>query len=235
MHISKIFRTFACSLRAERNKNMKLSQEKIDKIKHYSEAGLCISLALVAVLGLIPKIWSIHIPEFVMSIVATCLFLSFAVLLVSSFWTTNEEKEQRKAEIKEALLELQSEEKNKINVAREAEEAECPLIDLNEKQKEAIIKLLQRRITTHEKDSSRFNRSVVYTYLSALKALHKITPVRNSDDIDARRRWIEQITGLYEPRNEWAHFRGDYDDYKRPNKKIQNAVKEIESEMEKFR
>ncbi len=133
------------------------------------------------------------------------------------------------------MQELQTEDKTRIKAVRDAEEVECPLIDLNEKQKEEIIKLLKDRINTHEKDITRFNRSIVYTYLSALRALHKITPVKdNSEDKDARRKWIEQITGLYEPQEEWAHFRGDYDEYK-SNSKVRAAVKEIEEKIEKFR
>lgn len=146
----------------------------------------------------------------------------------------DEEKAKRKAEIKEAIQEIETEKKTQTKLIRDTEEVECPLIDLNEKQKEEIINLLKRRITTHEKDYSRVNRSVVYTYLSALRALHVITPVKNSDDIDARRRWIEQIAGLFEPPDEWAHFRGDYDENK-SNNKVRAAIKEIESEIEKFR
>ena len=133
------------------------------------------------------------------------------------------------------MQELQEEDiKKKRKALQSKEEVECPLVDLNERQKQAVEDLLKRRIPKHAKDEGRFDRAVVYTYFSGLRALHVITPVKSSDDIDARRRWIEQITGLYEPQNEWAHFRGDYDEFKH-NNKVKAAIKEIESEIEKFR
>lgn len=214
-------------------------QKIADRIKHISQAGFIISFALVIVLQLIPSIWHIEWPQVVNSIikntVITLFFLSFATLLVSSFWSTDDEKEERKAEFKEVMQEIREEEiQKKRKKTQSKEEVACPLIDVNDRQREAIIELLKRRITTHEKDVTRFNRSVVYAYLTALRAAHVITLAKTDEDRDERRRWIEQITGLYEPQNEWAHFRGDYDESK-TTKKAREAKKEIENILEKFR
>ena len=118
---------------------MKLSQEIIDKIKHGSEVGLGVSFALMAVLGLIPEIWGIHIPKFVMSIVLTCLFLSFAVLIVSSFWASDKEKQQRKNEMKEVLQEIEAEKKTRTKTVFNGK---SPLIDLSPEQIAVVHKFL---------------------------------------------------------------------------------------------
>lgn len=208
---------------------MKLTQEQIDKIHRISDRCIKgIILGGFVILFLKPGNWFWWVA-------GISLAVAIVVNTIVGHWATDEEKEQRIAELKEAIQEAREEDiKKKSKAPQSKEEVECPLIDVNDRQKEEIIELLKRRITTHEKDSSRFSRSVVYTYLSALRALHVIVPVKNSDDIDARRRWIEQITGLYEPQNEWAHFRGDYDEFKH-NNKVKAAIKEIESEIEKFR
>lgn len=208
---------------------MKLTQEQIDKIHRISDRCIKgIILGGFVILFLKPGNWFWWVA-------GISLAVAIVVNTIVGHWATDEEKEQRIAELKEAIQEAREEDiKKKSKAPQSKEEVECPLIDVNDRQKEEIIELLKRRITTHEKDSSRFSRSVVYTYLSALRALHVIVPVKNSDDIDARRRWIEQITGLYEPQNEWAHFRGDYDEFKH-NNKVKAAIKEIESKIEKFR
>lgn len=206
---------------------MKRTQEKIDKAHKISD--WCIKgiiLVGLVVVFLKPGNWFWWVWGALSAI-------AIAVNVISGYYATDEEKEAFKSAVKDAVRETQ-EEKQKRKTVQAVGEVECPLIALNEKQKEEITALLKRRITTHEKDSSRFSRSVVYAYLSALRALHIITPVMNSDDIDARRRWIEQTTGLYEPQDQWAHFRGDYDEHK-SNNKVRAAIKEIESIIEKFR
>ena len=208
---------------------MKLTQEQIDKIHKISD--WCIKgiiLGGFVILFLKPGNWFWWVAGIL-------LVVAIVVNTISSHWATDEEAQQRKAEIKEAMQELQEEDiKKKRKALQSKEEVECPLVDLNERQKQAVEDLLKRRIPKHAKDEGRFDRAVVYTYFSGLRALHVITPVKSSDDIDARRRWIEQITGLYEPQNEWAHFRGDYEEFKH-NNKVKAAIKEIESEIEKFR
>ena len=160
--------------------------------------------------------------------------IAFCITVFMSIWASDDEKEKKKAEIREILQEFKKAEQLNRTLNKSNETVKCPLVNVNEEQKEAIIQLLKRRITKHEKDDSRFDRSVVYTYLRALRSMNKIEPIVNSEDIDDRRKWIEQITGLYEPQDQWAHFRGDYDENKR-NRRVNAVIKELESEIEKFR
>ena len=227
-------------------------QQKIDKVttiaKRFGEVAIIVLMAmglsmliepLLCKLGVILSDFAFYstlclLYKVVASILGIIVILSFIVVMLLSLWSTDEEKEQKKSELKEIIKEIQEEKSETRKRERSMEEVACPLIDLNDKQQKAVEELLQKRIPKHEKDRSRFDRSVVYNYLRALIAMHKIKPVKNSDDIDNRRRWIEQLTGLYEPQNEWAHFRGDYDEHKR-NNKVNDAIKEIESAIEKVR
>ena len=167
---------------------MKLSQEIIDKIKHGSEAGLGISFALLAVLGIIPEIWNIHIPKFVMSIIITCFFLSFAVLLVSSFWASDDEKKQRVENLREAMQELQAEElKKKRNVPAD-ERIKSPLKGLTPQQENAIIDLLRNKILV---ENNRLKTAELKHLLIALKRQGDL----DDSDMDRVIAWVRQVTG----------------------------------------
>ncbi|MBO7457194.1 MAG: hypothetical protein J6T71_05175 [Paludibacteraceae bacterium] len=213
---------------------MKLTQEQIDKIYKYSELSIVIIFfGGLFVLCILPKEWGnwpfwTWLGLFIASILVCAIFKGYA---------TDEEEEKFKKAVRDAVQEAQIETQTKAKraIIESREVVECPLVDLNERQKQAVEDLLRRRIPKHAKDETRFDRAVVYNYLRALRSMHVLNPVRNSEDIDTFRKWIEQITGLYEPQEEWAHFRGDYEDFKRSNRKIQDAVKELTGEIEKFR
>ena len=163
---------------------MKISQEIIDKIKHGSEIGLGVSFALMAVLGLIPEIWGIHIPKFVMSIVLTCFFLSFAVLIVSSFWATDEEKEEFKRTVKDAVQELESEKKTRTKTVYNGK---SPLKDY----------LSDGQIAVLHKFLCDIPDQGDHIKTSELK--HKLHVLEDREDIDLSDRdqvlaWVEYIT-----------------------------------------
>ena len=237
----------------QKRKNMTPDkQQKIDKIntiaKRFGEVAVIVLMAMGLAMLIEPLLGKLGVVlskfafyhtlcmtyKAVAAILGIIAILSIIGVMLLSPWSTDEENVQKKAELKEIMQEIQEEKGETRKKERSMEEVACPRIDLNDKQKKAVETLLQKRIPQHDKDKSRFDRSVVYTYLRALRAMHKIEPVKNSDDIDYRRRWIEQLTGLYEPQNEWAHFRGDYDEHKR-NNKVKDAIKEIEYAIEKFR
>lgn len=208
---------------------MKLSQEQIDKI--YKISDRCVKgiiLIGLVVVFLKPGNWFWWV-FFIL------LILSMLVNVISNHFATDEEKAEFKKAVKDAVREeREAEVKKKRKAHQDRSDMGCPLIDVNDKQKEEIIELLKHRITKHIQDDTRFNRSVVYAYLTALRSAHIINPVKTDDDKDERRIWIEQITKLYEPQSEWAHFRGDYDEFKK-TKRARDAKKEIEYILEKFR
>lgn len=167
---------------------MKLTQKQIDKIKHGSEVGLGVSFALIAVLGLIPEIWGIHIPKFVMSIVLTCFFLSFAVLVASSFWASDEEKEEFKRAVKDAVQEAREEEIQKKRIIPSDERIKSPLKGLTPQQEQVIIDLLRKKIL------------VVNGHLKTSELKHLLKALSldgNLDDHDLDKviAWVEQETG----------------------------------------
>ncbi len=163
---------------------MKISQEIIDKIKHGSEIGLGVSFALMAVLGLIPEIWGIHIPKFVMSIVLTCFFLSFAVLIVSSFWATDEEKEEFKRTVKDAVQELESEKKTRTKTVYNGK---SPLKDYLSDGQIAVI----HKFLCDIPDQG--------DHIKTSELKHKLHVLEDREDIDLSDRdqvlaWVEYIT-----------------------------------------
>lgn len=178
---------------------MKFTQEQIDKIKCGSEVGLGVSFVLMVVLGLIPEIWGIHIPKSVMSIVLTCLFLSFAVLIVSSFWATDEEKEERKKEIKDAIIELSKENKiSKASTIIPVQNVYNPYADgILDEQKKKVEKILLDLPSHHEK-RDQINMSEVSRYLTALEELKIISPTKSAD-LHNLRLWVESVTGKHAP------------------------------------
>lgn len=195
-------------------------QKKIDKIKHGSEIGIGISFALVAVLGLIPDIWGIHIPKFAMSVVLTCFFLSFALLIVSSFWASDEEKEQRKAEIKEAMQEIESEKKTKTKTTYDGK---SPLVDLDPKQVAVVHKFLCDIPSQGD-------------HIKTAELKHILHVLEERGDIDMSNReqvlaWVESITKRPVESNK---FWNEYD-WRRSKDREKHWSKKIITEFDKLR
>ena len=167
-------------------------QKIVDRIKHISQAGLIISFALVVVLQLIPDIWHIELPQVVNSVIKntfiTLFFLSFATLLVSSFWSTDDEKEERKNELKEAMQEARAEEIQKKRIIPSDERIKSPLKGLTPQQEQVIIDLLRKKIL------------VVNGHLKTSELKHLLKALSldgNLDDHDLDKviAWVEQETG----------------------------------------
>jgi len=123
-------------------------QKIIDRIKHISEAGIILSFVLVIVLQLIPSIWNVEIPKAVDSAIVKVLislfFLSFAALLISSFWATDDKREQDKADMKEILQEIKAEEASKPKrTIFKPEEIKVPLKGLTPQQVSVVHDILQ--------------------------------------------------------------------------------------------
>lgn len=199
---------------------MIFSQHTIDKIKHGSEVGLGISFALIAVLGLIPEIWGVHIPKFVMSIVLTCFFLSFALLVASSFWATDKEKEEFKRAVKEAVQEAQKEKKSRIKTAYNEK---SPLIDLEPKQ----IAVVHQILCNIPEENGHIRTSELVQVLRALAGRGDL----DDGNKGALIAWVENLTGkAVDARN----FKYDYDN-KYSEKGVSKQAKKIVTEFDKLR
>ena len=199
---------------------MKLTQKQIDKIKHGSEVCLGISFALIAVLGLIPEIWGIHIPKFVMSIVLTCFFLSFAVLIVSSFWASDEEKQQRKDEMKEVLQEIEAEKKTRTKIAYNGK---SPLRDLSPEQ----IAVIHKFLCDIPEQSGHIKTAELKHILHVLEAREDID-MSNREQVIA---WVEHITHRSV---ETSKFWNEYD-WKRSTDQEKKWSKKIVDAFDKLR
>lgn len=171
---------------------MKLSQEIIDKIKHGSEAGLCISFAALIILNLVPAIWQIEIPKTIDQIIGksciTLLFVSFAVLIVSSFWASDDKKKQRIEDLREAMQELQEEEIKKKRKVPSDERIKSPLKGLTPQQEDAVIDLLRNKILVVK---GRLKTSELKHLLKALQLQGDL----DDSDMDHVIAWVEQVTG----------------------------------------
>lgn len=199
---------------------MIFSQHTIDKIKHGSEVGLGISFALIAALGLIPEIWGVHIPKFVMSIVLTCFFLSFALLVASSFWATDKEKEEFKRAVKEAMQEEQKEKKTRTKTAYDGK---SPLIDLEPKQ----IAVVHQILCNIPEENGHIRTSELVQVLRALAGRGDL----DDGNKGALIAWVENLTGkAVDARN----FKYDYDN-KYSEKGVSKQAKKIVTEFDKLR
>lgn len=167
-------------------------QKIVDRIKHISQVVLVVTFALVVVLQLIPDIWHIELPQVVNSVIKntfiTLFFLSFATLLVSSFWSTDDEKEERKKEIKEAMHEVREEEIQKKRIIPSDEQIKSPLKGLTPQQEAVIIDLLRNKILV---ENNRLKTSELKHMLIALKRQGDL----DDSDMDRVIAWVMQVTG----------------------------------------
>lgn len=177
-------------------------QKIVDRIKHISQAGLIISFALVVALQLIPDIWHIELPQVVKSVIKntfiTLFFLSFATLLVSSFWSTDDEKEERKNEIKEAVREVVTETESANHPIFSTPDVYDPFVESVTEDQKKIIEQLLHDLPSHREKRDVINLSVVSRFLTALVELELISKTKSAD-LNALRIWVEKTTGKQAP------------------------------------
>lgn len=204
-------------------------QNRIDRIKHISEAGLIISLCLLLVLLLIPNIWSISFPQIVDTIITktllSVLFISIAVLGISSIWATNEEREQQKSDMKEILREIKAEEKAKPRPTIFSEaEIHIPLKGLTPEQTSIVHGLLQKIPVT---GTGVIRNSELMAFIRALSADDNL----DDGNLDEVVRWVEYVT---EQKVDAAHFKSEYN-YRPTDKNITKMGDLIRREFDKLR
>lgn len=156
---------------------MKLSQEQIDKIHKISGwcvVGMLVLLLVVLILNCVP---------FVKWLLAGLLVAAIVVNEVFRHWATNEEKEERKAEMKEVLQEIESEKKKRTKIVFNGK---SPLIDLSPKQIAVVHDFLRK---THDQGG----------HIKTSELKHILHALEDRGDIDMSNReqviaWVEDIT-----------------------------------------
>lgn len=177
---------------------MKLSQEQIDKISKVLERTTGI-IALVSVILMLTLPKGAVGSWFVWTFIG--LFFGFAILTgIVKNWATDEEAEEKKKLIKEAMQELQAEELMKKHNVPADECIKSPLKGLTPQQEEVVVDVLRNKIL------------IVNGHLktSELKHLLKALAVDGRlDDRDMDRvvDWVEQTTGQPVDRR---NFKYDY-------------------------
>ena len=161
---------------------MKLTQEQIDKIHKISD--WCVKgIILVGFVGLFLKPgnwfwWTTGI----------LLLIALVVYEVSRHWATDDEKEDFKHVIKDAMQEVREEEIRKKRIIPSDEQIKSPLKGLTPQQEQVIIDLLCKKIL------------VVNGHLKTSELKHLLKALSldgNLDDHDLDRviAWVKQETG----------------------------------------
>lgn len=156
---------------------MKLSQEQIDqihKISGWCVVGMFVLLLVVLILNCVP---------FVKWLLVGLLVAAIVVNEVFRHWATNEEKEERKAEMKEVLQEIESEKKKRTKIVFNGK---SPLIDLSPKQIAVVHDFLCK---THDQGG----------HIKTSELKHILHALEDRGDIDLSHReqviaWVEDIT-----------------------------------------
>ena len=201
-------------------------QKKMDRIKHIAEAGMIISFALIIVVTVIPEIWKIEMPKAITTVLVSLLLLSLAVLLVSSFWATDKEKEEFKRAVKDAVQEAQEDEIRKKRRIPSDEQIKSPLKGLTPQQEAVIIDMLRNNILV---ENNRLKTSELKHLLLALERQGDL----DVSDMDRVIAWVMQVTGYdVDARNLKYDYTAKYSD--KEIVKWGNKIRERYDQIEMF-
>lgn len=221
-------------------------QENINKAyricKHIGEISIVLLLALgfsvlikpiLLRIGVDITLWSAYniissVYIYLAIILGIVTVLSLCCVLILGIFSKEDEEKQQFKDLIHEILDTTGEERAKV-LKDNAREVECPLVNVTEDQKIVIEELLRKVIPAHAKDKNRFDRAQAWYYLTALIRKGYLKKPITPDEIDLLRAWIEQITGKYEPQEEWAHFREGFPS--KNNNKVDKALKRIEDSM----
>lgn len=161
---------------------MKLTQEQIDKIHKISD--WCIKgilLVGLVVLFLKPGKWFWWVT-------GISLLVAIVVNTIFAHWATDEEKEEFKRAVKDAVQEAREEEIQKKRIIPSDEQIKSPLKGLTPQQEQVIIDLLRKKIL------------LVNGHLKTSELKHLLKALSldgNLDDHDLDRviAWVKQVTG----------------------------------------
>jgi hypothetical protein len=193
---------------------MKLTQEQIDKIHKISD--WCIKGILLVgfvVMFLKPGNWFWWVS-------GISLLVATIVNTISAHWATDEEKEEFKRTVKEAVQEVQKEKKTKNKTVYNGK---SPLIDLEPKQ----IAIVHKILCDIPEENGHIRTSELIQVLRALAGQGDL----DDGNKDALIAWVESITGkAVDARN----FKYDYDN-KYSEKGVCKQAEKIYKEFEKLR
>ena len=178
--------------------NMKLSQEKIEKIYRESDKALSISLCIVIVLFLVKAICmlleymnivipldsedvelALHVYDYVLLLVGVLFLLSAAINIPFGIIF-------------------------KRNKQTFDEQLSSHLIGVTPEQEQQILRLLKRAAKPSD-GSNKMNRAEVATLLATLKSLGRL---EDAGDYNNLRLWVEHVTGLKD--DDKVHFNEAY-------------------------
>lgn len=177
-------------------------QNRIDKIHEIS--GWCIAGTMILFLAAAyfkPGDWFLWVNGILF---ATALLTNF----ILDHWATDEERKERKQEIKEALREMKEEERMSRRRMVVQSEAKNPLMGLTPEQSTIVLDLLY----SIPEENGHIKTSLLIQFLRALKGLRKL------DDQDKENliAWVQNETGK---KVDERNFKYDYD-----NKFSENGV-----------
>lgn len=219
---------------------MKISQEKIDRAHKISKRILEIGInclfallfsmllkPLLAMLGVVIEAWACYPAICLVYKVLGAIFGITAILgliptMILSLWATDDEKQQRKEEIKEAVREMNDEDKQSKRRLPEIKDVKSPLVGLTPVQEGVIIEML-RKIET---ENGHLKTSKLKNLLLALKAQGDLDG-SNMMQVIA---WVEQSTG---EKVDERNFKHDYQ-YKTSDKEITKWGDLIRAEFDKL-
>ena len=136
--------------------------------------------------------------EYTAIVLGIIAVIAFCITAFMSFWATDDEEEQKKKLIKEAVREMAEETEQSVPTIVPTQEVYDPFAEnITDEQKDTIKQIL-RDLPSHREKRDCINMSEVSRYLTALVDL-KIISSSKSGDVNSLRTWVEQVTGKQAP------------------------------------
>lgn len=219
---------------------MKTIQEKIDKAHNITNRivniGFCCLLALgfsillkplLAMLGVVIEGWECYpiiclVYKCLGAILGIITVLGLIPTMILSLWATDDEKQQRKEEIKEAVREMNDEDKQSKRRLPEIGDVNSPLVGLTPAQEGVIVEMLRKIEVEH----GHLKTSKLKNLLLALKAQGDLDDSNMLQVIT----WVEQSTG---EKVDERNFKHDYQ-YKISDKEITKWGNQIRAQFDRL-
>ena len=199
----------------ERQKKIDISKKVFENISGYGlVVTLCTYLIIRFIIIILGKFdidvesWSSYdslarVYEIISLIIIVVSIASFLAAAVLSEWATDEEKEKKKTEIKEAVREIKEEDKarNKVKAAIQ-KEVESPLRGLTDQQNQVVLDVL---MDIPVNDKGFIANAELMGLIHALDADDNLKKNVELEDVIA---WVEYIR--FPDKVDAAHFKSEY-------------------------
>ena len=189
--------------------------DNIHRISDWCIRGLI--LIVLIVMFLKPDNW-------IWWVLGALLLIAILLNVVSAHWATDEEKEEFKRAVKEAVQEAAEQEHVALPILP-AQAVYDPFTDsVTEEQKQAILQLLHD-LPSHKEKREEINMSTVSHYLTALIELEFISKSKSANKNELRT-WVEKATGKQAP--EQYRFNDAFPStYKQGVKRAKDKIKQV--------